>query len=255
MAATGSSKHVAQLARPKPLPPGFITDRRSVYWIDKHPPTPGADGTTAFTLTPRQEQLANYKACNSGYQGDKPSPQWTVGQGAQSATASARVEQLAMARPVNSHYQYERNVYTIVPDSALNATASVRLEQLAQPKKHHLLPIIDPKQWDWSDWEDRVSGAAKKAVATPYLENLAMSKMPHSLYQGQRPVQWNVQDTAKKASASFRVVQLSRPRSRGTINDDYDPYKVTMAAKHAMATPRITELCAPIPRKIRQKKV
>jgi hypothetical protein len=149
---------------------------------------------------------------------------------------------------------YSRPVYTIVPKSALNASASTRLEDLAQPKIHHLLPIMDLKRWDWSDWEGRVSSAAKKAVSSAHVENLAQAKMPHALYQGQRTVQWDVQDTAKKASASFRVVQLARPRSRGTINDDYDPYKVSLAAKHAVATPRLGELCAPIPRKIRQKK-
>jgi hypothetical protein len=72
---------------------------------------------------------------------------------------------------------------------------------------------------------------------------------------GEKPVQWAVNESTLKAIANLRLQQLSRPRSRTMIKDDYDPYKVSMAARRAHATPRVEELCAPIPRKIRAKKV
>jgi hypothetical protein len=59
-------------------------------------------------VTARQEQLANHKAAYSGYHGDRPSPQWPVSKGAQSATSSSRVDQLAMAKSLHGDYQHER---------------------------------------------------------------------------------------------------------------------------------------------------
>jgi hypothetical protein len=62
-----------------------------------------------------------------------------------------------------------------------------------------------------------------------------------------------VSEEAMKSIATLRLQQLSRPQSRCLIRDDYDPYKVSPGAKKAAPTPRLEELSAPIPRKIRPK--
>lgn len=100
-----------------------------------------------------------------------------------------------------------------------------------------------------------VSPAAKTAQCTSHVESLAEPKKYHPRFAGEKPVQWSVDESALKAIANLRLQQLSRPRSRTMIKDDYDPYKVPMAARRAHATPRIEELCLPIPRKVRPKKV
>jgi hypothetical protein len=99
-----------------------------------------------------------------------------------------------------------------------------------------------------------VSTAAKKANPTERIETLAESKKYHTMFQSEKPIQWPVEDSAMKAIASLEIQKLARPRSRTMIKDDYDPYKVTLAARRARATPRIDELCAPLPRKCRPKK-
>lgn len=67
---------------------------------------------------------------------------------------------------------------------------------------------------------------------------------------------WDIPDDALKINASLRVCQLARPRSRTLAkDDDFDPYLVPKAARHAQITPRIEELSIPLPRKVRSKKV
>lgn len=74
-------------------------------------------------------------------------------------------------------------------------------------------------------------------------------------FKGEKPVQWPVSESALKSIASLRLQQLSRPLSRALIRDDYDPYKVSSAARKARVTPRLELLSAPIPRKVKQKKI
>lgn len=74
-------------------------------------------------------------------------------------------------------------------------------------------------------------------------------------FQGEKPVQWPVSEQALKSLATIRLQQLSRPRSRTMIRDDFDPYKVSPAARKTRPTPRLEELAVPIPRKVRTKKL
>lgn len=74
-------------------------------------------------------------------------------------------------------------------------------------------------------------------------------------FKDEKTVKWPVSQEALEAIASLRLQQLSRPRSRTMIKDDYDPYKISPAARKARTTPRLDELCVPIPRKVRSKKI
>ena len=66
---------------------------------------------------------------------------------------------------------------------------------------------------------------------------------------------WDIPEQALKINASLRVCQLARPRSRNMAkDDDFDPYFVPKAARHATITPRVEELAIPLPRKVRSKK-
>ena len=161
---------------------------------------------------------------------------------------------MARHKECNSDYQYDRSVYTAVREEAKKALASGRLEQLAQPKGYKT--IKEEKFWDWGDqFSTTVAPAALNAKCSTRIEVLAESKQPNPQFFGEKSIQWPVSRNAMKAIATLRVQQLARPKSRGTINDDYDPYRVTIGAKNARPTPRIDELAVPLQRKCRQKKV
>ena len=51
-----------------------------------------------------------------------------------------------------------------------------------------------------------------------------------------------------------RQHQLARPKTRTPLDQDYDGYKVSYAARNALASPRVSELALPVPRKQRAKK-
>ncbi|CAH1774738.1 unnamed protein product [Owenia fusiformis] len=255
MAATTQGRRLDVLARPKPIPSGMIEDRRSVYWVDKVPPQPKG-GTTVFVLTPRQDQLAQTKNVNSNFKGDLLTPIWRVNKAAMSTEASPRVQALAEHKTVHREHKMERSVYTRVTPGARGGEASERLDAMAKPKRCGTYGQITDGDHFFQLWQlpIPVPGPAKYASCTPRVEALAEAKDFNPQYHGARTIQWPVTDPAKKALATLRVQQLARPKSRGG-NDDYDPYRVSGAAKLARATPRVLELCEPIPRKIRQKKV
>ena len=100
-----------------------------------------------------------------------------------------------------------------------------------------------------------VSESARNAHCSPRLDNLSDAKKQPSAFVGERTVQWPVSSNAMNAVATLRLQQLSRPKSGRMRVDDHDPYKVTFAAKNARATPRVSELCEPLPRKVRSKKM
>lgn len=257
MAATGATRRIDVLANPKPLPGGFLEDRRSVYWIDKKPPKHGPDGTTILVVTPRLEELARHKTAKQ-YQGDRPTPEWTVSDGAKGAEASARLSDLAAARPVHNNYKYERSVYTTVPDSARKAEATPRLGDLSEPKPHKLASNPDKDSLDMGEFSEPitpVTPGAKSARCPPRVEQLAEARPPHQQFKGERPVQWPIPENVKNASAGIRLQLLARPKSGRLKSDDYDPYTVSTAARQSKPTPRVEELAAPIPRKVKTKKV
>ncbi|KAL4218541.1 hypothetical protein ACF0H5_023275 [Mactra antiquata] len=146
----------------------------------------------------------------------------------------------------------ERSAYMDVSDPAKRATPSQRIEQLSVPKQRQ--DRYGVYETEWGQYNP-VSTAAMKANHTERIETLAQSKGYYKGFRDERPVQWEVEQSALNAIATLRLQQLARPRSRTMIKDDYDPYKISPSAKRARCTPRVDELCVPIPRKVRQKKV
>ncbi|XP_066268784.1 sperm microtubule associated protein 2-like [Branchiostoma lanceolatum] len=254
MATQVQVSRIDVLSRPKPIPPGHIEDRRSVYWIDRAPPTVGPDGTTKCRMNKHQLSLVKVKDLHPEYLGDRPTPIWAVSLGALGAKPRPRLDVLCRPKALPADYQPKRSVYSTVPESAKRFEATGRLEQLAAPKMYGELKIKNDTEWDWGEWRSEIPPAAMKATATPRVETLAEAKRWHPEFLANRTVQWAVSDNAKTSIATIRLQQLSRPKSRGG-NDDYDPYKVPRPALLAQASARISELCTPIPRKVRQKKI
>ena len=169
---------------------------------------------------------------------------------------TARLETLSKSKSFHQDYEAPKSSYSFVTDAAKSANASGRVESLAKPKNSTALPT-NQSLWDWSEWDYTVSEAAKSATPSDHTLRLSLPKKPHSNYKECKEVQWAVSGTTLKALPSLRVQQLARSKSRSQFIDHYDEnaYKVSSAAKHAQATPRLEELCAPLPRKVRQKKV
>ncbi|KAL3891499.1 hypothetical protein ACJMK2_003760 [Sinanodonta woodiana] len=251
--STSSSTQISrleQLAKPKPIPPGFLEDRRSVYWIDYVPPQPGESGTTEITASARVQELSRHRPPHSAWKGDRITPIWPVSDSAKNATPTERI--IALCEQKKIYAFLDRSPYTEVSLGARSATASSRLEMLAKPKiKEDRFGI---KETQWGQYIP-VPDTAMKARATERIESLAQYKPYHKEFKNERPVQWPISESALKVLPTMRLQQLSRPRSRTMIKDDYDPYKVTFAARKARPTPRLEELCVPLPRKVRPKKI
>lgn len=245
-------RRIDYLARPKRFASGFERDRRSVYWIEREPPMPGSNGVTVITATPRVIDLAQHRDPNKQWRGDRPTPEWTVSQGAKQAAASERLTTLGRHREVNPNHLMERSPYMYASIPAQSATASSRVEQLAVPKDRKDKFEVEEKEWGQFF---HVSDPAMKYKATERIEQLSESKKYNKDFKGEKPVQWPVSEQALKALASLRLQQLSRPRSRTMIRDEFDPYKVSPAARKTRPTPRLEELSVPISRKVRAKKV
>ncbi|VDI32863.1 Hypothetical predicted protein [Mytilus galloprovincialis] len=243
-------RRIETLAKPKRVPSEFQDDRRSVYWIESNPPTPGPNGVTVIVATKRVSELAQHRVPHQ-YKHDRPSPIWPVRQTALEQEASERINQLSMHKNAHPQHAYDRTAYIEVSPGAKRAASTERIEMLSRPKMRQ-----DRFGMDETEWGQYfpVSDAAKKATASGRIESLAESKRYHAMFQNEKPVQWPVDDGAMKAIASLEIQKLARPRSRTMIKDDYDPYKVPMAARRARATPRLDELCVPLPRKTRAKK-
>lgn len=269
-----SDGRLGLLANPKSVPRTFQEDRRSVYWVDRLPPTTGPHGTTEIRYvrrttsdteaiaSARVQELSKHRTPNQhGWRGDRPTPIWGVSEGAQKVDAGPRLVSLSQHKEPHPQYLFDRTAYMTMPliqvnEGAKKANPSERLDVLSKPRdrrdrdKFGVITL----ETSWGQYNP-VLPAAKTAQCTPHVEALAEPKKYHPRFAGEKPVQWDVNESALKAIANLRLQQLSRPRSRTMIKDDYDPYRVTLAARRAHATPRIDELCVPIPRKVRPKKV
>eukprot|EP00794_Sanderia_malayensis_P011767 gene11767-12984_t len=235
------TRRIDTLSLPKPIPNGFIDDRRSLYWGRHDTIVKDWDSgnvATTFAISQRLQSLIEPKKIHSQYAGDRPSPIWVVSKAAQGAACSGRVETLAEAKTVHRDFRPEKSVYTTVSDAAKNCGANQRIETLANPKRYRQLPIKPDSNWDWGEWDSEIPEAAKRGVSRSCIAIKSA-------------------DQAKNALPSLRVQQLARPKSRSQYKEDYDQnwYKVSPSAKMAHANTRLVELCAPIPRKVRQKRV
>ncbi|XP_018417163.1 PREDICTED: testicular haploid expressed gene protein [Nanorana parkeri] len=182
------------------------------------------------------------------------SPMWPVSPRALLAVPSPRVEKLAKPKGVCEHWMEDRSVYSIVTEGAKKASASARIVQLAKPKNHteNGMPNTPESHQD----EEKESPRSNKSVtASSRTESLAAPKTEHPEYRHELPVQRHVPASALNVQASDRVCQLAKPKIRKSIFEGYDPYRISPAAKHAEASPRIVELCTPPAHKQRHKKI
>ena len=244
---------MADLARAKPLPAGFIEDKRSVYTeskiVKRDPNAP-----TKFLLTDRQGALCQPKPYHNNFTQDRPSPIWAVSAGAKSASASAGIQNLAKPKNLHPEWTSRGSVQTVVTSGALKAVASERLTQLSQPKKCASLPVKEGTGWDYSEWSSEISPSALKAVASSRVETLAEAKNTHSAYLPPCPVQSVVHPKTLTAKASSHICQLARPKDRKELEENPNVWKVSSGAKAAQASQRVCDLAQPIPRKVRTKK-
>lgn len=169
---------------------------------------------------------------------------------------TVRLESLSQSKAFHREYEPPKSVFTVVSDEAKSGSASKRVEVLARPKDSPALPT-NQSLWDWSEWEPSVTDGAKIASPSDQVLRLSLPKRTHGGYKECRGVQWNVSEKTLKALPSLRVQQLARPKSRSQFVDHYDEnaYHVSCAAKRAQATPRMQELCEPLPRKVKQKSI
>ena len=122
-----NESRIDQLSKPKPLPPGFSEDRRSVYWTDQ-PLRP------AKFLTSRQRELALAKQPHKNYQGDRPSPIWRVSPAAKLWKPNRRLSLLAAAKNAHPDFKTDKPVWSVISKNTLNAEPSERIIALSRPK-------------------------------------------------------------------------------------------------------------------------
>eukprot|EP00079_Xenopus_tropicalis_P038838 XP_017952609.1 PREDICTED: testicular haploid expressed gene protein isoform X3 [Xenopus tropicalis] len=207
---------------------------------------------TETRMSQRQEELANPKkviAINE----DRPSPIWPVSSSALSAFPSARVQNLAQPKKTSQEWMEDRPAYSIVSEGAKKASASPRTLHLAKPK--HKASCSLPGTPNSHQSSGKESSRSIKSAPTARTESLAVHKIEHPEYQHDLPVVRPVPSSALHTQATDRVCQLAKPSPRRIISDVYDPYKISPAAKHAEASPRIQELCTPPARRQRSKKM
>ena len=251
------SRRLCQLAEAKPLPAGFVDDRRSVYWDNSiQKDWSEQNCATKHHLSKRLEQLVRPKRVHKEWQGDRLTSIWTVSSAAQTAVPSNRLSQLARPKKRHPDFQAEKSVISLVSDAARNAEASDRLVELSTPKTYGELLIKPDSDWDWGVWKSEIPDAALRCTPSERIVRISMPKKLHKDYKETRPVIWQVPLPAKKALPSIRIQQLSRPKSRTQYKEDYNPncWDVSQAAKNATATPRLDVLSTPLPRKLRAKK-
>ncbi|XP_018586412.1 sperm microtubule associated protein 2 [Scleropages formosus] len=235
------TSRIERLAKPKP---NLLKhpDSRSVYWLDELPPRKRGT-TTAFAMTPRLSQLAQGKRLHPSFQGIRPSPVWRVSAAALRASPSERVRHLAMPRVPAEGWHPDRPLLATVRKAVLTAVPTPHICQLSQPKKLATLPPQNAHALP--------AGGPQPARVSSHISILAAPKSLHPEYQADRPVLWSVPTSARRAAPSERVRVLAQPKVTMALCEDRDPYRISRAALRAVASPRVEELSAPLPRKCR----
>lgn len=277
---TGQAR-LDQLSKPKLMHPNFIEDKRSVYWSD-----PPKDVNKNYKISDRNNKLADAKPSHKDHRGDRPTPIWKVKKSAINAVASDRVKQLANPKHPHPEWVEDQPISTVIDESALTAEPSARIIELSRAKEadnRYITPSISRTQLDILQREgQRKFGKDGKVIETKdnipnYVERLSIPKGNPRGYRPDRPVKWII--NTNKTDCPSRVEELSAIRrvgKRGDVksmheNKDcneiilfdayngtgncYNPYKVSSAALNAKASERIESLAAPIPRKMKSKKV
>lgn len=200
----------------------------------------------------RVNGLAQSKNPPSSYQEDRAkhafscgrqSPVWQVSGAARGAKERVRLE--GLSRPKTPHRDYipPREVESVVTSNAKNATASSRLETLARPKSRPEGPFREP-MWP-------VMPLAKSANPSSRQLELAKPKGIPDGYQAPRATINDIKRSARRAIATSRTQELSRPIMRATMDHvqfNPDAFIVSEAAKKAKCPARIEELSVPLTR-------
>ncbi|XP_008303185.1 sperm microtubule associated protein 2 [Stegastes partitus] len=228
-----------QLAQPKPNRLRH-PDRRSVYWLDELPPE--RTGSTKTELTPRWSDLCRSKKF---YIQDTVSPIWDVSEWALRAVPSERLRRLAQPRAPAAGWQPDRPLLLPLSRGTQTAVATSRICQLSQPKRKQILEASSHKS-------KPVPVTHLPSRASAHIELLATPKHEHPKFKGERSVYWPVSKAARNHIAGQRLLDLSGPKERTALYEGYDPYVVSQAARSASPSPRIQQLCLPLPRKCRK---
>ncbi|XP_034419447.1 theg spermatid protein [Cyclopterus lumpus] len=226
-----------QLAQPKPNRLGY-PDRRSVYWLDQLPPEK-TGSTTRTELTPRWSELCPSKKF---YTQMTLPPVWEVSEPALRAVASDRLLHLARPRAPTADWQPERPLLAALNRETQTAVATPRTCQLARPKRRPVPEDSGPKS-------KAVTVTLTPCKASAHIELLATPKHDHPKFEGERSACWSVSRAARNFAAGQRLLQLSGPKERTALFEGYDPYAVSQAARAAGPSPRVRQLCLPLPRK------
>ncbi|KAK9533875.1 hypothetical protein VZT92_008968 [Zoarces viviparus] len=173
---------------------------------------------------------------------DRLSPIWEVSEWALRAVPSDRLCGLAQPRPPAAGWQQERPLLTGLNRVTQTAVATSRICQLAQPNRRPVLEGFGPKS-------TAVVMTHIPCKASAHIELLATPKHNHPKFEGERSVCWSVSRDARNFVASQRLLELSSPKERSALFEGYDPYVVSQAARSASPSPRIQQLCLPLPRK------
>lgn len=182
------------------------------------------------------------------------SPLWSVSGGAKKCECSARVATLATGKPFHPAHNPNRKAFENgscgrvsplwdVSAAARAGAASARVEQLAQPR-----PLPKLHRMGHSSVQRPVPMEALTAKLTARLDQLATPK--ERLFGDYREAEWRVSKGAKSHSTSVRTMELSKPNSlsEGFVPQRDCVWPVTVAARHAIAGPRIESLSSSIDR-------
>ncbi|XP_074850083.1 sperm microtubule associated protein 2-like [Carettochelys insculpta] len=201
--------------------------------------------------SPRILKLAEPKKYQRAYLKQRPrsSPEWHAPAAALTCEASQRVLELACPKSVHPDFLPDKKVETQVTDKARKTLTLPRTQHLAQPKirKNTLC-------YDWGSPESTirpVSRAAQQVVASTRTLELAKAKAVSPEYLPARDTEWLVTKAAKRAVATPRMEELSQPCKRPTANlaqFDPDAFFVKESAKKAVCSSRLQKLALPIER-------
>ncbi|RMX47825.1 hypothetical protein pdam_00008552, partial [Pocillopora damicornis] len=173
----------------------------------------------------------------------RSSPIWQVSQTAKTAEERELTLRLAHAKRCHPDYRPGREVPWSVSEPAKRAVTSARTEQLARPKTRQDGLIREPT------W--RVSSASMRTVASARVQELSKAKQTVEGYLPCRETEWHITRNTLRAIASDRIQNLSKPIIRETMDHlqfNPDAFTVRETAKKATASSRVVELAQPIAR-------
>ncbi|XP_025027224.1 testicular haploid expressed gene protein [Python bivittatus] len=182
---------ISILARPK-VNHQVLFCRPTVYWVDKIPKE--QPRFTIPVLTPRQEELSQFKRVNPSYRYERSFPEQSVTCAALNVVASPRIKKLAQPRPFPDISELNNPTWHMVSKGALNAVPTPRIIALARPKSS---PSTSDKPH-------------KKHGPVPRAEKFEELSRPRIyIFEGHNP--YIISKAALKYHPSPRILEISRP--------------------------------------------